>query len=345
MLEKRTVDISTGIIFRTIMILLGIWFLYLIIDIVAILFIAVIFTASIEPLVDWLQRLKIPRALGVLIVYVLLLGVFGTMIYFLIPPFLVQFKNFSDDFPSYIEKIMGFFKGLENYAESHNIQFNLKDFFQNIGGGFSMTSSKIFSTTIGVFSGFISVIVVLSLTFYMSVKRDGIKSVITSVVPEKHHKYTASLVDRMKSKIGRWMQGQFLLMIIIFVCYFLALYFLKVPYALLLAIFGGLLEIIPYLGPIISGVPAVILGFFVSPLTGFLVLGAYILIQQIENHIITPQIMRKAVGLNPVVVILALLVGAKMGGILGAILAVPVATVASVFIKDLFGKNNKESQD
>lgn len=344
MLEKRTIDISTGIIFRTIMILLGIWFLYLIIDIVAILFIAVIFTASIEPLVDWFQKLKVPRTLGVLIVYILLFGVFGTMIYFLIPPFLVQFKNFSNDFPGYVEKIMGFFKGLESYAESHNLQFNLKDFFQSIGGDFSMTSSRIFSTTIGVFSGFISFIVVLSLTFYMSVKRDGIKSVIASVVPGKHYEYASSLVDRMKSKIGRWMQGQFLLMIIIFACYFLALYFLKVPYALLLAIFGGLLEIIPYLGPIISAVPAVILGFFVSPLTGFLVLGAYILIQQIENHIITPQIMKKAVGLNPVVVILVLLVGAKMGGILGAILAVPVATVASVFIKDLFGKN-KESQN
>lgn len=341
MVEKRTIDISTGIIFRTILILLGMWFLYLIIDIVAILFIAVIFTSSIEPLVDWFQRLKVPRSLGVLIVYVLLFGSLGTMVYFLIPPFLVQFRSFSEDFPNYVERIMSFFRGVESYAQSHNIEFRLEDFLQTVGGNVSMTSSKIFSTTIGVFSGFISMVVVLSLTFYMSVKRDGMKSVITSIIPEKHHVYASSLIDRMKEKIGRWMQGQFLLMIIIFSFYFLTLYFLKVPYALLLAIFGGLLEIIPYLGPIISAVPAVILGFFVSPLTGFLVLGAYILIQQIENNIITPQIMKKAVGLNPVVVILVLLIGAKMGGILGAILAVPIATIVSVFVRDLFGKKKE----
>lgn len=341
MLEKRTIEISTGIIFRTILILLGVWFLYLIRDVIAILFIAVIFTASIEPVVDWLGRMKIPRSLGVLIVYFLLFGIFGTIIYFLIPPFVEQLKSFSDDFPIYIERILGAFRGLENYAKSHNFVFSYNDFIQNIGGNLNQTSTKIFSTTIGVFSGFISVIVILSLTFYMSVKKDGMKIAITSILPEKYHEYSSSLIDRMKLKIGRWMQGQFLLMLIIFVCYFIALYFLKVPYALLLAIFGGVLEIIPYLGPIISAIPAVILGFLISPLTGFMVLGAYIFIQQIENHIVTPQIMKKAIGLNPVVIILVLLVGAKMGGILGAILAVPVATVASVFLKDIFGKKKE----
>jgi predicted PurR-regulated permease PerM len=116
---------------------------------------------------------------------------------------------------------------------------------------------------------------------------------------------------------------------------------LKVPYALVLAIFGGVLEIIPYLGPIISAIPAIILGFFVSPLTGLLVLVFYILIQQLENHVMVPQIMKKAVGLNPIVVILVLLIGAKIGGTMGAILSIPVATVINVFLQDVFFKKKK----
>lgn len=341
MLNKYTVNISTGIIFKTILILLGIWFMYLIKDVIAVLFIAVIFTSSIEPVVNWMARFKIPRSLGVLIIYVILFGIFGTMIYFIIPPFLSQAQSFGNDFPGYVERIMGIFRGLENYAQAHNFNFNPQEFFQSMGGSLSQTSNKIFSTTVGVFSSFISVIVILSLTFYMSVKKDGMKGAIMSMVPEKYHDHSSALIEKIKTQIGRWMQGQFILMLFIFILYYLALYFLDVPYALLLAIFGGVMEIIPYLGPIISAVPAVILGFLISPLTGFLVLGAYVLIQQIENHIITPQVMKKAIGLNPVIIILVLLVGAQMGGVLGAILAVPIATVASVFIKDYFGKKKE----
>jgi len=128
------------------------------------------------------------------------------------------------------------------------------------------------------------------------------------------------------------------LMFAIFILTFLGLTVLGVPYALSLAIIAGLLEIIPYIGPMLSAIPAIIIAFTVSPLTGFLVLVLYVLIQQFENHIIVPQVMRRAVGLHPVAVILALLIGFKLGGVLGAILAVPVATAISVFVGDLFEK-------
>ncbi len=111
-----------------------------------------------------------------------------------------------------------------------------------------------------------------------------------------------------------------------------------VPYALSLAFFAGIMEVVPFIGPIISAIPAVIAGFFVSPFTGFMVLLLFFLVQQFENHVIVPQVMRRAVGLNPIAVILALLIGLKLGGILGAILAIPVATAIGVFVGDLFAK-------
>lgn len=168
------------------------------------------------------------------------------------------------------------------------------------------------------------------------------KGFVVAITPSKYHDYAVSSAEKIKVKIGRWMQGQLLLMLIIFALDFLALHFLNVPYALILAILGGLLEIVPYLGPIISAVPAVIFGFLVSPLTGILVLAVYIVIQQVEGHIITPQVMKKALGLNPIVVILALLVGAKIGGVLGAILSVPITTAMSVFVDDLVEKKKEE---
>lgn len=340
MLDKHTVDISTGIIFRTVLILLGIWFLFVVRDVIAILFIAIIITASIEPAVNWMHRKKIPRSLAVSIIYVILFAVLGTIIYFLIPPFVSQFKDFSENFPLYIEKLTSIFKGLESYIQAHQVLFSGQNFLQNISDSLTQSSFSIFSTTIGVFSGFISIVVILSLTFYMSVKEDGLKGFIVAITPEKYQDYAVLSGEKIKVKIGRWMQGQLFLMFSIFILDFATLYFLDVPYVLVLAILGGLLEIIPYVGPIIASVPAIILGFVISPLTGILVAAAYIIIQQIEGHVIVPQVMKKAVGLNPIVVILVLLVGAKIGGVLGAILSVPIATAVSVFVDDLVDKKN-----
>lgn len=340
MTNKQTVEISTGIVFRTVLIILGIWFVYVIRDIVAILLIAIIATSAIEPAVNWMDSKKIPRSLAVLILYLALLSLIGLVVYFITPSFISQFKDFSQNFPSHIDKISGMFQGFQKYAESNSVVFNTQNFLQSISDKLTQSSFSIFSTTIGVFSGFISAVVILSLTFYMSVKKDGMKNFVIAVTPDKYQDYAILATEKIKIKIGKWLQAQLFLMLTIFILDFTALYFLDVPYALILAIFGGLLEIVPYIGPIISAVPAAILGFLVSPLTGFLVIAAYIIIHQAEGHIIVPQIMKRAVGLNPIVVILALLIGAKVGGALGAILSVPITTAISVFVKDLVDRNS-----
>jgi predicted PurR-regulated permease PerM len=113
------------------------------------------------------------------------------------------------------------------------------------------------------------------------------------------------------------------------------------PYALSLAIFAGLMEIVPYVGPIVSAIPAVILGLTISPMTGLMVLILVFAVQQFENHVIVPQIMKKALGLDPIAIILALLIGLKLGGVLGAILAIPIATAIGVVIEDLMKKPEK----
>jgi predicted PurR-regulated permease PerM len=343
MIDKRTVDISTGIIFRTILIILGLWFLYLIRDIIAIFFIALIMTAAIEPSIKWLTRRKIPRSFSVLIIFLVLFLILGLVVSFLIPPLVGQFKSFTQNLPAHLDKFTQTFGGVEIYFKSYGIEFSSRSFLANLGDNLSQSGGKVFSTTVGFFTGIITMIAIMSMTFYLSVKEEGMDKILGSVTPAEHRVYVVSLAERIKEKIGKWLQGQLLLMLIIFILDFIALYFLGIPYALILAIFAGILEIIPYLGPIISAVPGVILGFLVSPLTGLLALAAYVVVQQFENHIIVPQVMKKTIGLNPVVVILALLIGAKLGGILGAILAVPLAAAISVFVGDLIQKNEKQN--
>jgi predicted PurR-regulated permease PerM len=266
-----------------------------------------------------MARHKIARPLGVLIIYVALLLIVGCLVSFMIPPFINQIQSFVQNLPAYGESFAKTFAGVQQYAESYGIQFNSHDFLQNILGNFSQSSGQIFSTTVSVFTFLISALVVLALTFYMSVKEDGMNKFLVSITPKPNRQYIVSIANRIKNKIGNWFAGQLLLMLIIFILDFAALSFFHIPYALVLALLAGLLEIVPYLGPIISAILASLIGFLISPVTGLIVLGVLTIIQQLESNIIVPQLMKKVVGLNPIFVILALLIGAKLGGTLGAI--------------------------
>lgn len=333
-MEKNEIEISTSIIFKTILILLAVWFLYLVMDVIAMVFIAVIITSSMDPIVDWLQTKKISRSVGVLGLFLALFLVIGLVFSFLIPPMISQFQDFSNDFPKYFRAGEASFSHLKDFFASKHINLDLQQVADNFTGSLSNLSENIFSKTVGVFSGFISVIVVFSLAFYMTVEENGINKFITSVSPDKYKDYASNLANRIKEKIGKWMLGQLFLMITIFILDAIGLYLVGVPYALILGIFAGVMEIVPYIGPIVSAVPGIILGFLISPTVGFLALLVYLIAQQIESHVIVPQVMKKAVGLNPVATIVALLVGLRLGGVVGAILSIPVATAVSLAIND-----------
>jgi predicted PurR-regulated permease PerM len=336
MAEKNKVEITTKTIFKTIVILLSLWFIYVIRDVLALLFISLIIFSVIEPIVDWLQKKKIPRSAGILIVYLVLLLLISLLTSFLIPSIIDQFNEFSKKVPEYIISLNDYFHDFNFFFQNQHIDFGTQQIFEQLGSRLTAFSQGILSTTVGIFSGFISVIVVLSLVFYMTVREEGIKNLVVFLTPDPHKNYAAEIVLKIKNRMGKWMQGQLLLMFIVFILDYIGLTLAGVPFALTLAIFAGIMEIIPFIGPIISAIPGIILGLTISPLVGVIAGLIYFLVQQFESNIILPQVMKKAVGLNPIVVILALLVGAKLGGILGMILSVPTATIINVFVEDIF---------
>jgi predicted PurR-regulated permease PerM len=253
----------------------------------------------------------------------------------LIPALSIQFKGFVSDLPNYLAKVDDFLKRISFSGQSYGFSLDLNKISENL----SRSSFNVFSTTIGFFTSLISFVAVLSMAFYMSVKEDGMESFLESVTPKKYKLIAIRIAKKIKNRIGRWMSGQLVLMFIIFLLDYAVLYFLGVPYALVIALVGGFLEIVPYIGPIVATFIAVLVTLLVSPIKAVFVFIFYVIIQQAENNIIFPQIMKKAVGLNPLAVILAMLIGLKIGDVVGAILAVPVATAIGIIMKELMRKS------
>jgi predicted PurR-regulated permease PerM len=339
-MSTRSISISTDTIVRLILILLLLGFLYWIKDVIALFFVAVILSAAFDPLIDWLKARKIPRPLSIIGVYLVFFFLIGGAIYLLIEPIGEQVIEMRRAFPEYYVKINEGMQHLTNTAtESETVATSISDITASI----TKASAGIFSFVTSIFGGVISFFVVLVITFYLTVEEEGMKRMISNMTPSRHRPYVNQLITNMQHRMGYWLRGQLFLSIIIFVLTYLGLSLLGVEYALVLALIAGLFEIVPFLGPLMSAVPAIFLSFMQSPSKAIFVAILYLVIQQLENNLIVPKVMGKATGLNPLVVILSILTGARIGGIVGALLAVPVAIAISVYIES-FMSSRKESK-
>lgn len=331
--DSITIHISSMSILKLLVVIGFLALVYLVWDIIVLLFVALILAATLDPSVSWLERKKIPRAVGILFIYGIVLFIFSLVIVLLIPPVTEQIEQLSRMFPFYYDQLMGFFGNFNSQPEvSQTLQSNL----QSIGQTISKHTGSFVSTIYGLFGGIVTFIMFLVLTFYFSVKKDGLKSFIHALTPVKYRKYAAQMFVRMQDKLGLWLRGQIILSLIIFLVTWIGLSILGVRYALVLAIIAGITEVVPFIGPIIGAVPAVILAFLQSPIKGLLVVILYFVIQQLEGNILVPKVMQKAVGMNPIVVIVVILLGSKLAGVLGAVLSIPVAVSIMTIAGDWF---------
>lgn len=333
--SKTTIEISSATLFKILAVVLAVAFLYFIRDIILLVFISLILSSAIDPWVNYLQKWKIPRTLGTIFIYVSAIGLLFFSLLLLIDPISTEVKNLSDDFPVYWQQISFGWQSLESFSQSHGLQQQLMEGIRSSQSALTAIATNIFGGALSFIGGSFSVVVVMVVTFYLAVYDKQMKRKIRSVLPEKYRAYSTHLIERMQEKIGLWLRGQIVLSLIVGLLVFIGLSLLGVKYVWVLALLSAVTEIIPYFGPLIGGIPAVFIAFTQSPILGLMVLGLFILIHQTENYLITPQVMRKAVGLNPVIVIVAMLVGVKVAGIPGIILAIPVTTALSVLVNDI----------
>jgi len=342
-IKKMNFDISTSSIIKVLVVIFIVWILYLIRDVVVILLFAFLFVSILEPVVNWLRLKRVPKTLSVILVYLVLLSIFAGIMALLIPPFTDQIDQLSTTFPVYWQKFSVEFRNIGQFLNQYSVGQEIENAFKNLKYSLPQTTTGIFSQVGHFLAGVFSAFVILVITFYILVEENATKRIFRSILPSQYLPYTYQVFNRIQNKLGLWLRGQLILSFLVGLLVYIGLLLLDVRYALILGIVAGLLEFIPYLGPTFSGFLAVILTFFISPIKALLVLILYIAIQIIENNILVPKIMQRAVGLNPVVSITALLVGGNLGGVIGAILAIPVATALSVFAQDfLEGKRERE---
>lgn len=336
--KKITFDVSTLALFKVSVLFTIAFFLFFVRDIILVVFVSLILASAFDPWVDWMQKHKIPRSFGILIIYLCVLFVLAGTIYLIIPPIATEIKGLSDDFPVYWERISGSIDSFRSYSDSQGwtskIQESLKGIQSNVEA-IEAAAGGVFSTVFAFFGGILSFFIIAVLTFYLTVEEHAMKKVLRSMVPVKYQPYITHLTNRIQQKIGMWLRGQLVLSLIIFLLSWFGLTILGVKYALVLALFAGVMELVPYLGPFLGAIPAIFIAFTQSPTLALGVLIVFFIIQLLENHLIVPKVMQKAVGLNPIITIIAMMVGFKIAGILGIILAVPVATALSVVLNDL----------
>lgn len=346
------VTISSGTMVKAVLILVLFAGLYFLQDVVLVILTSVVIASSVEPATRWFAKYRIARVPAVLFTYITFFAFLVGVSYFFVPPLLDDMSGFAAAAPEYLNSVNIFSEtGVRSFVgssrdvvsslnssgfQTQEIISNLRDAFSSFSGGITKGASM-------VFGGIFSFILIVVISFYLAVQERGIETFLRSLTPLRYESYITGLWSRAQNKIGLWMQGQLLLGFFIGILVYLGLAIMGIPYALLLAVVAATLELIPLFGPIIAAVPAVALGFSHGGVAlGLMVIGFYIIIQQFENHLIYPLIVRKIIGVPPILVILSLIVCAKLFGFLGLILAVPFISVVLEMVDD-FEKEKKQT--
>ena len=341
--SEKIIQISTGTIFRVVLIILAFIAVYILRDILLVVLLAIIIASAVEPGTKWFLRRNIPRIIAVLLIYSLIVIMLVGTFYFLFLPLLNQSATFLSSLPGYLGELQ-VWNPLQSSAwlsENSTLggisaSFSLSEIVEQIDTTISNISNGFLSTVSTIFGGVLSFVLVIVLSFYLATESDGVTNFLRTVTPQKHEVYIIDLWKRSQNKIGLWMQGQVVLAIIVAMLVFLGLTLLQVENALLLAVLAGLFEIIPLFGPILAAIPAVSITLINGGMTeALLVVGLYIIIQQFENHLIYPLVVRKIVGVPPIISILALIIGGKLAGFVGLLISVPVASMIMEYLSDL----------
>ena len=335
--QEKLLDISWGTIVKLSVLVLSLYILYQIKDILVWFIFALIISILINPAVDFLRKLKIPRVLAVTFVYVGIFGVLSLIIYFTVPTFLSETKQFSQLLPQYFEKISPSLRGVGIRAFE-----DIETFINVLGGTLEKITANILNILFSIFGGIFAAIFILVTAIFISLEERGIEKTLILLFPKKYEDYALSLWRRCQKKVTNWFLTRILACLFVGISTYITLLIFKAPYSLSLGLIAGVLNFVPVIGPVITGVLLFALVSLENLFKAALVLIVFVLIQQIENNILTPILSRKFIGLSPVLVLVSLAIGGVLWGFLGAILAVPLAGILFEFLKDFLKKRKKE---
>lgn len=327
----RHVLITIKVVLTAVVLLIALWILWSLAPIFATLLISLFLVLALEPVVTSFKKRtllnkNINRSLAVALTYTLFILSILFVLTIGLPPVISQAQKL-------LANLGGVFSGVPGLE---NVDVTISDFLPQLGD----ISEGVVNATFSVFSNVLGVMSVLFLSLYMSLDWENLKKRFKEMFRGRNSAVAGELLEEVEQNIGLWVRGELLLMLIVGVVSFLGLMALGVDFPLALGLIAGLLEIVPVLGPVISAVLAAIVGFAASPVKGFGVIILFLVIQQLENNFLVPRIMQKVSGFSPLVILIALLVGSRFFGMIGAVVAVPSMMILVLLVRRLLRRSS-----
>ncbi len=348
--QKQTVDLSYESIIKFFIVIFALFAIVYLKGIIFIIFISIILALIMNPAVDKMQKKKIPRVAGAASLFMAAFLFFGLLSYLVAPPLAKELGALASHFPTYMKNTGIDFTAIsdQNLITDGSFNYNISEPLQNVlleaSTSLKNVTSNILVGVLGFLGGLLSAVLILVISFYLVVEENGVEKFVQALVPVEYRNQALGIIKKIEVKLGKWFMGQMFLGFIIGFVTFIGLSIIGVPYALVLGIIAGVLELIPYIGPALSAIPAIAIAFTISPFLAAATLILYFFIQQFENYLIVPKVMEKSVGLHPVIIIIAMLIGGQFAGIMGIILAIPVTTIASIVLGDFYSHKEKDSE-
>lgn len=327
----QKIEISHRTVIFTVFFLIGLYFVYLVRDIILLLLVSFLLMTAVNPLVTRLESYKVPRGLSAAVAFLLVFAAIIGAIAALVPPLINQLTTLLSQL-----SISPFLA-----AKVHTLTFDLQD-LQVIANQLNSVP-KVLNVIFSAFSAAIITITVGVMAFYLTVERRYLhKYLVWLFGNDGAERRAEQFINRIEEQIGSWVRGEFALMVVVGLMTYIGLSLLNINFALPLAILAGILEILPNIGPTISAIPTIIVAYItVSMPMALAVTALYILVQQLENNFIVPFIMKKIVGLNPIVTIVLLLTGFRLAGVIGATLSIPIFLIAKVAVAEFASSSSK----
>ena len=339
MSQEQTLDISWGAILKVFVAIFVFYIIYLARNITLWFLFALAISILLDPAINVFRKIKIPRIIAILIVYLAIFGILGVLIYISAPLFISEVRQFAQYLPNYFNQISPFLSQFGiNTAQSFN------DFIKSYIGGSQESSEGIIAALVAFFGGISSTAFILTMAFFLSLEEQGVKNVLLLCFPSKYEDYIKTIFERVQSRVAGWFGARLLACLFVGIGSYIIFYIFGIKYAFILALLSGFLNFIPYIGPWIMDILIIL---FIAVSTGSWLLVVYVLvaltvIQEIENKQLTPLLMKKMTDIPPVLVIVSLLLGAEVFGFLGMIFAVPVFGIIYEFIKEFLEKRREE---
>lgn len=299
---------------------------------------SIIFAYLLNPFVNFLQEKGVNRSLAILITYLLLTVVFFVIGWAIIPTIIKETKNLMGDLPYYTEQVQDFLFMIRKSTETQLPRI-FNDFIENsISSIENRIVSGVRSVSIAVvdfFSGVLDIVMVPVVTYYFLKDKEYLKKITIQFIPKKWRTKVIEVAKDSDKVIGGFIRGKIIVATFVGLFTTFGLYLLNINYAMVIGIITGIIDIIPYFGPVIAAIPAVIIAFFQDSIKVVWVIILFVIVQQIEGDVIGPKVIGSSVGLHPVAIIFSLLMGGTFFGVIGMIVAVPIAGTVKVIGKHM----------